>query len=78
MDMTLPGIYAYYSVLEGGIPKAIPNLRIKEERDRVRNDDRRVGRDIPTYSKGELDIDDAVYERIKKLYQEKMNKEEKK
>lgn len=78
MDMTLPGIYAYYSVLEGGIPKKIPNLRNKEERDRVRNDDRRVGRDLPTYSKGELDIDDAVYERIKKLYQEKMNKEEKK
>ena len=68
VDMTLPGIYAYYSVLDGGTPKTIPDLRLKQERDKVRDDDRRPGRDLPTYSKGELDIDDSVYEKLKAEY----------
>lgn len=71
VDMTIPGIYAYYSVLDGGVPKAIPNLRLKEERDKVREDDRRPGRELPSYSKGVLDIDNSVYEKIKKAYLEK-------
>ena len=70
IDMTLPGLLGYFSVLDGGIPKRIPNLRLKEERDAVRNDDRRVEIDYPSYSKSELDIDSAVYERIKKIYEE--------
>lgn len=78
VEMTIPGIYAYYSVLDGGKPQAIPNLRNKNERDAVRFDDRKVGRDLPSYSKGDLDIDPEVYERIKKLYQQKLNKETKK
>lgn len=67
-DYALPGILGYYSVLDGGAPKEIPNLRIKEERDKVRNDDRRVGKDFPSYSKGELDIDEGVYKRIREIY----------
>lgn len=67
-DFALPGILAYYSVLDGGKPKEIPNMRIKQERDKIRNDDRKVGRDIPSYSKGELDIEEGVYKRIRDVY----------
>ena len=77
IDMTLPGIYAYYSILDGGKPKDIPDLRNVEERDAVRNDDRRPGRELPSYSKTKLDIDDAVYDKIKKLYQEKIKETKK-
>lgn len=73
VDMTLPGIYAYYSVLDGGKPKTIPNLRLKQERDKVKDDDRRPGRELPTYSKGALDIDESVYEKIRTAYLEKKN-----
>lgn len=70
-DFALPGILGYYSVLDGGVPKKIPNLRIKEERDKIRDDDKKVGRDIPSYSKGKLEIDAKVYERIRDIYLKK-------
>lgn len=38
LDMFLPGMFAYRSILAGGISMDIPNLRRKEERDRWRND----------------------------------------
>lgn len=37
LDMALPGIFAYRSILNGGIPEKIPNLRNKEEREKYRN-----------------------------------------
>ena len=37
-DMFLPGLFAYRSILAGGIPMEIPNLRDKAERDKWRND----------------------------------------
>ena len=38
MDMFLPGMFAYRSVLNGGIPMDIPNLRDKAVREQWRND----------------------------------------
>ena len=78
VEMTLPGIYAHYSILDGSIPKEIPNLRTKEGREIARRDGRVIGKDLPIYSKGELEIDDCVYERIKKLYEQNLKKETKK
>ncbi|MEE1065824.1 MAG: hypothetical protein UH249_06810 [Acutalibacteraceae bacterium] len=75
LDMFLPGMFAYRSVLNGGIPMKIPNLRDKAVRELWRNDtacsDPKAAGDmlLPTFSKGTPEIDDEVYERMKNLWQ---------
>ena len=75
LDMFLPGMFAYRSILKGGIPVEIPNLRDKAVREQWRNDtactDPKVAGDmlLPTFSKGTPDIDDGVYEHMKQLWQ---------
>lgn len=72
MDMYLPGLFAYFSILDGGIEKEIPDLRLKENRDKYRNDrrctDPRVAGDqlLPCNKLGNPDIPEAVYERMRK------------
>lgn len=74
LDMFLPGMFAYRSVLKGGIPFEIPNLRDKSIREQWRNDtactDPNVAEDmlLPTFSKGTPDIDDGVYDHMKLLW----------
>ncbi len=74
LDMFLPGMFAYRSILAGGIPMEVPNLRNKEEREKWRNDvactDKNVAGDqlLPTCKHGTPEIDDAVYERMKELW----------
>ena len=74
MDMFLPGIFAYRSVLNGGVPQVIPDLRDKDVRDKYREDvmcvDERVAGEqrIPSFSKGDYDIDDKVYEAVKQKW----------
>lgn len=74
LDMFLPGMFAYRSVLNGGIPMEIPNLRDKSVREQWRNDtactDPKVAGDmlLPTFSKGTPDIDNGVYDHMKKLW----------
>lgn len=76
LDMGLPGLFAYRSILAGGIPMEIPNLRIKEVRDQWRNDTActvpEVAGDmlLPTFSKGTPDIPDEVYERVYKQWRQ--------
>lgn len=76
LDMFLPGMFAYRSVLNGGIPMEIPNLRIKDVREQYRNDtmcvDPAAAGDqlIPAYSKGEIDIPDEIYEGIRQKWLE--------
>ncbi len=76
LAMALPGIFAYRSILNNHVSMPIPNLRIKEERDKWRNDtmctDRKVAGDmyIPPFSGGEVDIPDEVYAKMKRLYEE--------
>lgn len=75
MDMFLPGMFAYRSILNGNIPMEIPNLRHKDVREKWRNDtactDPKVAGDmlLPTFSKGTPTIDDCVYEHMKNLWQ---------
>lgn len=38
VDMTIPGILAFRSILQGGDAIEVPNLRLPEERDKYRND----------------------------------------
>lgn len=74
LDMSLPGIFAYRSILQGGIPMQIPNLRNKQERDAWRNDtacsDPKVAGDmlLPVYSKGNPEIPAEVYTRMRQKY----------
>ena len=82
LDMFLPGMFAYRSILDGNVPKMIPNLRNKEERDQWRNDtgctDPKVAGDMlwPTFSKGTPDIEPGVYEHQKKLWDEECQNED--
>jgi len=74
LDMFLPGMFAYRSVLNGGIPMEIPNLRDKANREQYRNDttctDPKVAGDrlIPSYSKGNPEIAPEVYQIIKEKW----------
>lgn len=76
MDMFLPGMFAYRSILAGGIPMEIPNLRNKEEREKWRNDvactDPEKAGDmlLPTCKLGTPEIPMGVYERVKSLWEE--------
>ena len=74
MDMFLPGMFAYRSILAGGIPMQIPDLRDPAQREQWRNDtactDPNVAGDmlLPTFSLGTPDIDDGVYAHMKALW----------
>ena len=74
LDMFLPGLIAYKSVLNGGIPLPVPDFRNKEERERYRFDtfctDPAVAGAMlaPPYSKGEPEIPDSVYENVRKMW----------
>lgn len=74
LDMFLPGMFAYRSVLNGGIPMEIPNMRDKEERERYRNDTTCVQAEvagdmtIPSFSKGNLEVYDMVYELVRRKW----------
>ena len=75
LDMFLPGLFAYRSILNGGIPMEIPNLRDKAAREQFRNDtmcsDPKAAGDqyVPAFSKGNPVIDDAVYEEIARKWE---------
>ena len=73
--MFLPGLFAYRSILNGGIPMEIPNLRDKAVRDLYRTDtactDPAVAGDqlIPVFSKGNPKIPDAIYQEVKRKWE---------
>ena len=79
MDMTLPGMFAYRSILAGSVPMEIPNLRNKEERDKWRNDvactDPEVAGDMlwPTRKGGTPNVPQEVYDETKKKWNEMRN-----
>ena len=82
LDMFLPGLFAYRSVMAGGIPLELPNLRDKAERDKWRHDttctDPKAAGDmlLPTFSKGTPEIPQEVYDRMEQLWGEECGKTE--
>ena len=74
LDMALPGMFAYRSILAGGKKMEIPNLRNKEEREKWRNDTTctfpHIAGDmlVPAFSLGTPEIPDEVYARLKKKH----------
>lgn len=75
LDMCLPGIFAFRSILEGSKPMAIPNMRNKAERDLWRDDtactDPKTAGDslLPTCKGGTPDIPDEVYDRVREKWE---------
>ena len=57
----MPGILAYRSILNGNAPQVVPNLRLKEERDKYRNDDIR-------YLVSNEDIPNSVFEMVRQKW----------
>ncbi|MCI8852846.1 MAG: Gfo/Idh/MocA family oxidoreductase [Lachnospiraceae bacterium] len=82
LDMGLPGILAYRSVLRGGVPVEVPDFRHPAVREYYRYDNactnpKKAGEQyVPSYSKGVPPIAPEVYERIAGLWREKKEKEE--
>ena len=82
MDMFLPGMFAYRSILNGGAPVEIPNLRDKAVREAWRNDtactDPLVAKDmlLPTSAKGTPRIDKGVYDHMLELWQKECQNDE--
>ena len=76
MDMVLPGMFAYRSILDDNRSKEIPNLRDPKVRDLWRNDTACTMPDAagdmlqPTFSLGTPEIDDGVYERVRTMWEE--------
>lgn len=74
MDMSLPGQFAYRSVLAGGIPMDIPNMRIPAEREPWRGDtactDPNAAGEMlwPSFSLGVPEIPEEVYDLMKKRF----------
>jgi len=81
LDMFLPGMFAYRSILAGGIPMDIPNLRDKTVREQYRNDTACTSPEaagdmlLPTVSTGTPTIDDAVYELMKEKWLQDLHAE---
>lgn len=77
LDMFLPGLYAYRSILNENKVQQIPNFRIKAERDQVKSDyactDPLVAKEslLPCYSKGNPQISETTYLKLKDAYQRK-------
>lgn len=80
LDMFLPGMFAYRSILSGNASKDIPDLRNKAERDKYRNDTactdpKTAGAMLlPTFSKGTPEIDSCVYEHMRDMWNEDKRK----
>lgn len=76
LDMFLPGLFGYLSVLDGNAAKKIPDFRKVSEREKYRNDNRctdyEVAKDqlLPSYSKCKIDIHDDIYENMRRKYEE--------
>ena len=78
IDMGITGMFAYRSVLQGGITLEVPNIRDKAVREKYRNDTTctvpEVAGDmlIPTFSKGTPEIPDEVYAKMRRLFEEEL------
>ena len=81
MDMFLPGLFAYRSVRNGGIPMEIPDFRDPAVREQYRNDtectDPAVAGEslIPSYSDGNPEIPQEVYDYLASIPENEENNE---
>lgn len=80
MDMFLPGLFAYRSVLQGGIPIEIPNLRDAANREAYRHDTActhpaaAADQLLPPFSRGKLEVHPSVYAQVRDQWQQNLRK----
>lgn len=80
LDMALPGLLAYRSILQGNAPFEVPNFRDKAVREQYRLDKKSTSpgaapEDIlPICSYDIKDIPDSVYDDVRKIWQKRNNK----
>lgn len=73
VDMCIPGILAYRSIVNGNVPVKVPNLRNKEERDAYRNDTfctfKEIAGDmyVPN-NRVDEPIPDSVYDKVRDMW----------
>ena len=75
LDMSTVGTLAYHSILNGNVPVRIPNMRIKEDREPYKYDNRSTDEHIskgaellPSSKNGFISVDNDIYERVKKAF----------
>ena len=77
LDMFLPGMFAHFSILEGGKELEIPDLRDAAQREKYRNDNRCTNKEkagdqwVPPYSWDCEPIGDEVYAKINEIWEAK-------
>lgn len=81
LDMSLPGLYAYRSILDGNRPVEIPDIRYSSGLEQMRGDKRCTdpktaqGKDLlPSCAHGEIIQPDSVYSHEAALLHEEMEK----
>jgi len=82
LDMTLPGIFGYKSILNGNMPIDIPDFRDKKIRDKYRNDNWCLDPKYAEYpgqpqyscSTGPVKIPDSLYYKQSQQYKKMMQK----
>lgn len=83
MDMFLPGMFAYRSILDGNQPQKIPNLRYAQEREKWRHDrtctNAKLAGDqlIPSYGQGNPEIPEESYQHMRELFEEHLAQQKK-
>lgn len=81
LDMALPGILGYRSILNGNVPYEVPDFRKKEVREKYRNDNActnpKVAKEqlIPCCSFPTKNIPDEIFEKVRKEWEEAQKKE---
>ena len=79
INMWMCGFFGYLSVLDGGVPKEIPDMRKAEVREEYRNDNRctdpKIAGDqlLSPYSKGEPEIPDEIYQHHLDVWNERQS-----
>lgn len=81
LDMGIPGILAYRSILNGNTPYEVPDFRKPEVREQYRNDtlssNPENGQVISLCSFGSPEISDQVYDEVKNMWEKKMKEDNK-
>ncbi len=84
IDMWMVGFFGYLSAIEDGKSQCIPDLRLKEKRDKYRNDRRCTDPSVageqllPSYSKGNPAIAPEVYGEVKRRWEEQQERKKEK
>lgn len=71
LDMSLPGLFAYRSIVDHGMPYAVPDFRDPVVRAQYENDIRSTDPEtpeefrLPTSKTGTPDVDESVYEAVR-------------